>query len=44
MKLMPEFPVPPGPERELALLKIRQAEAAARLDGWASSLGLQPPK
>jgi hypothetical protein len=33
--------LPPGPERELALLKIRQAEAAAHLDEWASS---QPAK
>ena len=29
--------LPPGPEREQALQKIRQAETAAGLDGWASS-------
>jgi hypothetical protein len=36
--------LPPGPEREGALQKIRQAEAAAHLDDWASSAGSQLPK
>ena len=36
--------LPPGPERELALRKIRQADTAAHLDGRASSVGLQSPK
>jgi hypothetical protein len=27
--------LPPGPEKELALLKIQQAETAAHLDKWA---------
>jgi hypothetical protein len=31
--------LPPGPERDLAFQKIRQAEAAAHLDDWASSPG-----
>lgn len=31
--------LPPGPEKEAALLRIRQAEAAAELDEWASSEG-----
>lgn len=36
--------LPPGPERDLARRKIRQADTAAHLDGWANSPGLQPPK
>jgi hypothetical protein len=35
--------LPPGPERDLALRKIRQARTAANLDGWANSPGLKPP-
>ena len=35
---------PPGPERESALRKIRQARTAAHLDDWANSSELQPPK
>jgi hypothetical protein len=35
--------LPPGPERDAALRKIRQAETAAHLDDWANSPGLQPP-
>jgi hypothetical protein len=35
--------LPPGPERDALLKKIRQAETASRLDEWASSPGLQPP-
>ena len=34
----------PGPERDAALRKIRQAETALHLDKWANSPGLQPPK
>ena len=33
----PDPTLPPGPEKEAALLRIRQAEAAAELDEWASS-------
>jgi len=36
--------LPPGPERELMLKKARQADTAARLNEWAESPGLQPPK
>jgi hypothetical protein len=36
--------LPPGPEREIALRKIRQAKTASHLDDWASSPALQPPK
>jgi hypothetical protein len=35
--------LPPGPEREIALRKVRQAETAAHLDEWANSPGLKPP-
>ena len=38
------FAFPPGPERESALRKIRQAKTAAHLDDWANSSELQPPK
>jgi hypothetical protein len=34
--------LPPGPERDTALRKIRQAETASRLNSWASSPGIQP--
>jgi hypothetical protein len=33
----------PGPEREDLLKKARQADTAARLDGWANSAGLRSP-
>lgn len=36
--------LPPGPERDALLNKARQAEIAVRLDEWANSPGLQPPK
>jgi hypothetical protein len=36
--------LPPGPEREIALRKIRQAETASHMNDWANSPGLQPPK
>jgi len=36
--------LPPGPEREELLKKVRQAETAMHLDDWANSPGLQPPK
>jgi hypothetical protein len=35
--------LPPGPEKETALRKIRQANTAAHLDDWANSPGLKPP-
>ena len=34
----------PGPEKESLLLRARQADAAADLDEWANSPGLQAPK
>jgi hypothetical protein len=36
--------LPPGPERDAALTKVRQAETAAQLVEWANSPGLQLPK
>jgi hypothetical protein len=36
--------LPPSPERDELLKKVRQAEIAMHLDDWASSAGLQPPK
>jgi hypothetical protein len=36
--------VPDGPARNELLKKIQQAEAAASIEAWANSPGLQPPK
>jgi hypothetical protein len=37
--------LPPGPEKEISLRKIRQAETASHLSDWAgSSALLRPPK
>jgi hypothetical protein len=36
--------MPDGPERNELLKKIRRAEAAANIEAWANSPGLQPPK
>ena len=36
--------LPPGPERDELLKKVRQAETAMHLEDWANSPGLQPPK
>ena len=36
--------LPPGPERDALLKKVRQAETAMHLDDWANSPELQPPK
>jgi hypothetical protein len=36
--------LPPGPERDQLLQKVRQADTAAHLEDWANSAGLQPPK
>ena len=35
---------PPGVEREKLIRQARKAEAAARIQEWLSSPGLQPPK
>jgi hypothetical protein len=35
---------PPGAEREKLIRQARKAEAAARIQEWLSSPGLQPPK
>jgi hypothetical protein len=35
---------PPGPERDMLLKKVEQAETAMHLDKGANSLELQPPK
>jgi len=34
----------PGPEQDALLKKARQADTALRVDEWANSPGLQPPK
>ncbi|MGY8706163.1 hypothetical protein RAD16_10540 [Bradyrhizobium sp. 18BD] len=36
--------LPPGPERDAMIKKARQAETASRVNEWAHSSGLQPPK
>jgi hypothetical protein len=36
--------LPPGPERDTLLTKVRQAETAMHLEDWANSPALQPPK
>jgi hypothetical protein len=36
--------LPPGPDRDELLKKVRRAETAMHLEDWASSPGLQPPK
>jgi hypothetical protein len=36
--------LPPGPERDAALTKIRRAETTAHLAEWANSPGLQSPE
>lgn len=36
--------LPYGPLRDAALKKARQTEAAAHMDDWLKSPGLQPPK
>lgn len=36
--------LPSGPVRDAASKKARQAEAAAHMDEWLNSPGLQPPK
>ena len=36
--------LPPGKGREIFLKRARQADAAARINNWISSPGLQPPE
>jgi hypothetical protein len=36
--------MPESKDRDALLKKIRQAETAANIEGWANSPGLQPPK
>jgi hypothetical protein len=36
--------LPPGPERQEVESKARQADTAARMEGWLRSADLQPPK
>jgi hypothetical protein len=36
--------MPPGPERDEMLKKVRQADIASHLDDWANSPGLRPPE
>jgi hypothetical protein len=35
--------LPPGPERDALIKKLRQVDTAARLEDWVNSPGLQPP-
>jgi hypothetical protein len=35
--------IPPGVEREKLIRQARKADAAARIQEWLSSPGLQPP-
>jgi hypothetical protein len=34
----------PGPEQDALLKRARQADIASRIDEWANSPGLQPPR
>ena len=36
--------LPPGPERDRVVRRIRQNEIAANIDQWLTSPGLQPPQ
>jgi hypothetical protein len=36
--------LPPGPDQDQLLNKVRQAETALHLDEWANSQGSQAPK
>ena len=36
--------LPPGPERDHFMKRIRQNETAANIDQWLRSPGLQPPR
>jgi hypothetical protein len=36
--------IPRGNDREAILLRARQAETAAHMNDWLTSLGLVPPK
>ena len=36
--------LPPGAEKDAALMKIRQAETASHLSDWARATELQAPK
>ena len=36
--------LPPGPDRERLLRKVREDEMVAQMAGWITSPGLRPPK
>ena len=36
--------LPPGPQRNGLLMKARETDVSAHIDGWINSRGLQPPK
>jgi len=36
--------LPPGPDRDTLLKKVRQAETALHLEDWTNSPGPPPPK
>jgi hypothetical protein len=35
--------LPPGPQKDALLKKIRQLETASHMNAWLTSPGLQPP-
>ena len=36
--------LPPGPQREAALMRAKQLESAIQMEGWLNSTCLEPPK
>jgi len=36
--------LPPGRDRDVLLMRVRQTETALRMTAWLQSPGLQPPK
>lgn len=36
--------LPPGPERDDLITKLRQADATSHIEGWLNSPGLRSPK
>ncbi|KJC60147.1 hypothetical protein UP10_16005 [Bradyrhizobium sp. LTSPM299] len=36
--------LPPGPQKDVLLKKLRQVETALHMNEWLTSPGLQPPK
>ena len=36
--------LPPGPQRDAAMMRAQQLESAIQMEGWLKSTGLEPPK